>query len=49
MTNKIELLSQDENFTIGNNSNLTRILANVVSIGNDTSSNVTLSIPQNIS
>ena len=48
MTNNIELLSQDENFTIGTKSNLSQILANVVSIGTDTS-NVTLSIPQDIS
>ncbi|MHC5088235.1 MAG: hypothetical protein ACYSOT_01310, partial [Planctomycetota bacterium] len=48
MTNNIELLSQSDNFTIGTNSNLTEILANVVKFGTDTS-NVTISIPQNIS
>ena len=48
MTNNIELLSQYDNFTIGANSNLTEILANVVKVGTDTS-NVTISIPQDIS
>ena len=48
MRNNIELLSNSEYFTIGTNSNLTEILANVVKIGTDTS-NVTLSIPQDIS
>ena len=48
MTNNIELLSNTENFTIGTNSNLSEILANVVKIGTDTS-NVTISIPQDIS
>jgi hypothetical protein len=48
MTNNIELLSQHDNFTIGTNSNLTEILANVVKVGTDTS-NVTISIPQDIS
>ena len=33
MTNNIELLSQYDNFTIGTNSNLTEILANVVKVG----------------
>lgn len=48
MSNNIELLSQHDNFTIGTNSNLTEILANVVKVGTDTS-NVTISIPQDIS
>ena len=48
MSNNIELLSNTENFTIGTNSNLSEILANVVKIGTDTS-NVTISIPQDIS
>ena len=48
MTHKIELLSQSDNFTIGTNSNLAEILANVVKVGSDTS-NVTISIPQDIS
>jgi hypothetical protein len=48
MTNNIELLSQYDNFTIGTNSNLTEILANVVKVGTHTS-NVTISIPQDIS
>ena len=48
MANNIELLSNTENFTIGTNSNLREILANVVRIGTDTS-NVTISIPQDIS
>ena len=41
MTSNIELLSNSEFFTIGTNSNLSEILANVVKIGTDTS-NVTL-------
>jgi hypothetical protein len=48
MSNNIELLSNTENFTIGTNSNLSEILANVVKVGTDTS-NVTISIPQDIS
>ena len=48
MSNNIELLSNTENFTIGTNSNLSEILANVVRVGTDTS-NVTISIPQDIS
>ena len=48
MANNIELLSKTENFTIGTNSNLSEILANVVRVGTDTS-NVTISIPQDIS
>ena len=48
MSNNIELLSTTENFTIGTNSNLSEILANVVKVGTDTS-NVTISIPQDIS
>ena len=48
MAHKIELLSQSDNFTIGTNSNLAEILANVVKVGTDTS-NVTISIPQDIS
>ena len=48
MSNNIELLSKTENFTIGTNSNLSEILANVVKVGTDTS-NVTISIPQDIS
>ena len=48
MSNNIELLSQHDNFTIGSNSNLTEILANVVKVGTDTS-NVRISIPQDIS
>jgi hypothetical protein len=48
MSNNIELLSKYDNFTIGTNSNLTEILANVVKVGTDTS-NVTISIPQDIS
>ena len=47
MTSNIELLSNSEFFTIGTNSNLTEILANVVKIGTDTS-NVTLSVAQDI-
>ena len=42
------MLSSADNFTIGTNSNLTEILANVVKVGTDTS-NVTFSIPQDIS
>jgi hypothetical protein len=48
MSNNIELLSKTEFFTIGANNNLSEILANVVKVGTD-SSNVTISIPQNIS
>ena len=48
MSNNIELLSQHDNFTIGSNSNLTEILANVIKVGTDTS-NATISIPQDIS
>jgi hypothetical protein len=48
MSNNIELLSQYDNFTIGTNSNLSQILANLVKVGTDTS-NVTISIPQDIS
>lgn len=48
MSNNIELLSNTENFTIGTNSNLSEILANVVRVGTDTSK-VTISTPQDIS